>query len=184
MRSNRNLALIFVLLVVGAAVCRIFGFAPQLSMALFAGAVIKDKKWAFAFPIFSMFLCDLAYQALYLKGLTTLPGFYDGQATNYLLFAGLVAVGFFMKRINFVNVIGFSLATCVLYFIFSNFFVWVFGGGWARPKTFSGMMQCYVDALPFFGTSLLSTLVCSGVLFGTYQFLKSENKVPAPLLSK
>ena len=184
MRSNRNFLLIFLLLIVVAAACRIFGFAPQLSMALFAGAIINDKKWAFAFPIFSMIICDLAYQFLYLKGLTTLPGFYQGQITNYVLFAGLVVVGFFMKKVSIVNVVAFSLIECVLYFIFSNFFVWAFGGGWDRPKTFPGMIQCYVDALPFFGNSILSTLVCSGILFGTYQFLKSEHSIPASLASK
>ena len=46
-----------ILLIVVAAVYRVipgrpWGFAPQWAMALFAGAMIKDKKWAFALPLF------------------------------------------------------------------------------------------------------------------------------------
>lgn len=184
MKSNRNLILILLLLIVVAAVCRTVGFAPQLAMALFAGAVIKDKKWAFAFPIFSMFVGDLLYQVLYMNGLTVMPGFYNGQVTNYLLFGSLVAVGFLMKRVNLMNVILFSLSECAIFFILSNFFVWINGGGWGRPMTVPGLIQCYADAIPFFGDTLLSTLVCSGILFGAYRLLKSESALPATLASK
>ncbi|MBA4166379.1 MAG: hypothetical protein H0X41_02325 [Chitinophagaceae bacterium] len=190
MKSNKNLTLILLLLIVVAAFYRIIpnrpmGFAPHLAMALFAGAVIRDKKWAFAFPIFSMFISDLIYQLLYLKGLTALSGFYEGQITNYLLFAGLVIVGFFMKKINLVNVALFSLTECVLFFLVSNFFVWINGAGFGRPKTPAGFVQCYVDAVPFFGNSVLATLVFSGILFGAYQlFRESGNVVPVRLASK
>jgi hypothetical protein len=67
-------------------------------MALFGGSVIKDKRWAFALPIFSMFLSDLLYQALYNAGMTTIPGFYAGQFTNYVLFAGITVLGFMIRK--------------------------------------------------------------------------------------
>ena len=186
MKSTKSLTLTLLLLIIVAALYRIIpnrpmGFAPHLAMALFAGAVIKDKKWAFAFPIFSMFISDLIYQLLFLRGLTSIPGFYEGQITNYLLFAGLVIIGFFMKKVNVVNVIAFSLAECVVFFILSNFFVWISGAGLSRPKTFSGLMQCYTDAIPFFGNSVLATLVFSGVLFGTYQLIRSPDTSTAKL---
>src|SRR3982074_2012130 len=105
MKSNKSLAWTLISLIVVAALYRIIpnrlpGFAPQYAMALFGGAVIKDKKWAFALPIFSMFLSDLLYQALYSGGLSSVPGFYEGQWQNYLLFAGITLLGFFMKRIT------------------------------------------------------------------------------------
>ena len=47
---NKKIAWSLALLIVVGAVYRIIpdrplGFAPQIAMALFAGAVIKDKKW-------------------------------------------------------------------------------------------------------------------------------------------
>src|SRR5688572_2894695 len=98
-RSNSSLVLTLLMLIVVAAFYRVIpdrpmGFAPHLAMALFAGAVIKDKKWAFAFPIFSMFVSDVIYHFLYTRGLTALSGFYPGQIANYLLFAGITIIGF------------------------------------------------------------------------------------------
>ena len=70
MKRNHAILTSFLLLVVAAALYRIvpgrpYGFAPQISMALFGGAVLKDKKWAFALPLVSLFLSDLLYQVLY-----------------------------------------------------------------------------------------------------------------------
>jgi uncharacterized membrane protein len=106
-------------------------------MALFAGAVIRDKKWAFALPIFSMFLSDLLYQVLFNYGISDRPGFYEGQLQNYLLFAGMTAIGFVIKKINVLNVLAASIVAPTVFFILSNFLVWA---GWQgtrglnRPK--------------------------------------------------
>ena len=65
MKPSKNIVWSFVLLVIIAALYRIipgrpFGFAPQWAMAIFAGAVIRDKKWAFIIPVLSMFVSDHA----------------------------------------------------------------------------------------------------------------------------
>ena len=105
MRLNRNTIITLIILIIVAALYRVIpqrpmGFAPHLAMALFGGAVIRDKRIAFAFPIFSMFISDLIYQMLYVNGLTEISGFYEGQFLNYMLFAGMTVVGFLMKRIS------------------------------------------------------------------------------------
>ncbi|HRE52106.1 MAG TPA: hypothetical protein PK339_11830 [Flavitalea sp.] len=165
-----------ILMVIIASLYRIIpdrqpGFAPQLAMALFAGAVIKDKKWAFALPLLSMMISDLLYHFLYIQGLTEIRGFYSGQAVNYLLFAGMTAIGFFMKKINVKNIFVFSLIAPAIYFILSNFHVWITGGGFNRPKTFEGLMMCYGDGLPFFRNSLIATLLFSAILFGVWRLV-------------
>jgi hypothetical protein len=173
MTKNKSLIITLIMLIIVAAVYRVIpgrpmGFAPHLSMALFAGAVIKDKKWAFALPIFSMFISDLLYHTLFSLGLTDMRGFYEGQITNYILFAAMTAIGFLMKRITVMNVIAYSLLVSIAFFLLSNFFVWQAGSGYARPKTLAGLMQCYTDGIPFFENSIMATLVFSGVLFGAY----------------
>lgn len=179
MTKNKSLIITLIMLIVVAAVYRVIpnrsmGFAPHLSMALFAGAVIKNKKWAFALPIFSIFLSDVLYHSLNLMGFTTMKGFYEGQITNYILFAAMTAIGFLMKKINAINVIAYSLLVCVAFFLLSNFFVWQSGQGLSRPKTFDGLIQCYTDAIPFFENSIKATLVFSAVLFGAYSLIKSR----------
>lgn len=179
MKLNKNFLLVFVLLIVVAAVFRIipdrpWGFAPHWAMALFGGAVIKDKKWAFALPVFSLFLSDLLYQLLYINGLTSIQGFYEGQWQNYLWFAAITCLGFFMKNIRVGNVISFSFLAPTVYFLISNFSVWIGGGGLHRPKTFNGLIQCYIDGLPFYRGALMGTLVFSAILFGTYMLVKKR----------
>ena len=147
MKTNRSIAWSLLLLIVVASLYRVvpgrpYGFTPQIAMSLFGGAVfIKDKKWAFLVPLLSMFISDALYELLYHAGLTTLQGFYEGQWENYLLFALLTTIGFLIKKINVTSVLLASLAAPTVYFLLSNFLVWMSGGGWGRPKTFSGLMM-------------------------------------------
>lgn len=179
MKNNRSLLISLVLLILVAALYRIipnrpWGFAPQIAMALFGGAVIKDRKWAFALPIFSMFLSDCLYELLYRGGISTIQGFYEGQFTNYLLFAGITLIGFMIKKVNLLQVGIASLAAPLVYFVASNGVVWLEGGGLQRPKTFAGLLQTYADGLPFLQGSILSTIVFSAVLFGGYYLLRNN----------
>ncbi len=185
MKTTNKIIWSLVLLVIIAALYRIipnrpYGFAPQWAMAVFAGAVIKDRKWAFIIPALSMFISDLLYQLLYIGGLSGMPGFYEGQWQNYILFTLLVFVGFAVKKINVLQIALASLAAPSLYFIVSNFLVWESNGltrGLDRPKTFNGLMLCYSDGIPFFRTSILATLVFSTILFGTYTFIRNYRAV-------
>jgi hypothetical protein len=177
MKLNRSVLLSFGLFILSASLYRVWdgrpwGFAPQIAMAIFAGAVVKDKKWAFIIPLLSMFLSDSLYQVLYSNGLSDRPGFYDGQITNYILFTSLTAFGFLVRRINWLNVLAVSLAAPTTYFLVSNFLVWIGGGGYHHAKTLSGLMLCYNDGLPFFRGSLEATVLFSALFFGTYLLLE------------
>lgn len=148
---------------------RVWGFAPHIAMALFGGSVIRDKRVAFALPILSLLLSDAIYHILYLNGLFVIPGFYSGQFLNYMMIGSLTVIGFFIRRDNPVQILAGSVAGPLVYFFLSNGWVWLAGGGWARPKTVAGLLQCYADGLPFLQTSLAGTLVFSAFLFGGLQ---------------
>lgn len=187
MKLNKSLLLSFGLLILAASLYRAwpdrpYGFAPQMAMALFGGAVIKDKRWAFLLPLISMLLSDLLYQVLYINGITGIKGFYDGQWVNYLLIAGLTIFGFFMKRITAARVFLFSLSGSVIFFLLSNLSVWAGGGGLERPKTFDGLMMCYYDGLAFlrdyglvknfYGNLFIGDLFFCTLLFGSFYLLQ------------
>jgi len=185
MNPSKNIIWSFLLLVIVAALYRIipgrpFGFAPQWAMAVFAGAVIKDKKWAFIMPALSMFVSDLLYQVLYLGGISNMPGFYEGQWQNYLLFTLLVLVGLAIKKLNVLQIGAASVIAPTLYFLVSNFLVWASNGairGLDRPKTFNGLLLCYSDGIPFYKMSILATLVFSTILFGSYILARNYRAV-------
>lgn len=173
------------MLIFAAAIYRVlpkpeglYGFAPQIAMAIFGGSVIKDKKLAFALPLLSMFISDVLFEILYISGLNNIPGFYNGQLINYVLFGLLTVVGFFINRKNILHIGLGSVAAPVLYFLTSNFLVWLNGGGWYRPKTAEGLFMCYADGLPFLKGSLAGTLFFAILLFGGYYLIKKpENQV-------
>ena len=180
MKLNKSNLLILFVLILACALYRVWdtrpmGFAPQIAMALFAGSVIKDKRFAFLFPILSLFISDLLYQFLYVQGLTTIKGFYSGQILNYLVIASVTIIGFFINKNKIGQIFAGSLAGAVYFFLVSNFTVWI-GGGWdinnqPYQRSFSGLLLCYSEALPFFKWSVLSTLLFNGVFFGSYYLL-------------
>ena len=187
MKLNKPTLYSFLLLIIVAAVYRVlprpeglWGFAPQIAMAIFGGSVIKDKKLAFLLPLLSMFISDALFEILYTTGIGNTPGFYSGQLTNYILFGLLTVVGFFINQKNVLQIGLGSVAAPVIYFLLSNLQVWIGGGGWHRPKTLDGLMMCYNDGLPFFKGSLIATLVFAAILFGGYYLInKTVTKTAA-----
>lgn len=183
MKISRQIVVSFILLIIIAALYRImpgrpYGFAPQIAMAIFGGAVIKDKRLAFLLPLLSMFISDALYELLFRNGVGTIPGFYEGQITNYILFGSMTIFGFLITRLNVKRILLASLAAPTAFFILSNFFVWLSSSpdaGLSRPKNFNGLLLCYSDGLPFYPWSIVSCLVFSAILFGGYYFFMKKS---------
>lgn len=190
MKSSNRLITIFAFLIAISALYRVIPFesrpvwlgAPQLALALFAGSVIKNRTWAFAVPLISMLLSDILMQVLHSAGLTPgYPGFYAGQFFNYALICLLTVVGFFVDNQKVTSVVSGMFATPTLFFLLSNFGVWAWGGGLHRAKNAGGLLQTYIDGLPFYGYSLLTMAVFGTLFFAGYQLISS---VPATAKAK
>src|ERR1700712_5730810 len=120
MKISKQVIVSFILLIIIASLYRVmpgrqglYGFAPQIAMAVFGGAVIKDKKLAFLLPLLSMFISDVLYEILYRNGVGTIKGFYQGQVTNYVLFGAMTVFGFFIKKLRVGQILFASLAAPV-----------------------------------------------------------------------
>jgi hypothetical protein len=178
MKQNKSVLIAFGLLIIIGSVFRAAGFAPQIAMAIFGAAVIKDKKLAFVLPLLSMLLSDVFIEILYRNGFMNYGGFYsgetffDGQVMNYIVLAGLTLLGFWARNLNWTRIAAVTITAPVVYFLISNMLVWIGGAGLHRPHTFSGLMLCYEDGLPFLKTSLLYTVTFSTILFGGYFFFQ------------
>ena len=174
MKQNKSALVAFGLLIIIGSVFRAAGFAPQIAMAIFGAAVIRDKRLAFIVPLLSMLISDVFIELLYRSGYMNYGGFYsgvnfyDGQVLNYILLAGMTLVGFWARNLNWSRIAIATVTAPVLYFLLSNLFVWMGGGGYSRPHTFGGLMLCYEDALPFLRTSIIYTVMFSTILFGGY----------------
>ncbi|MEO8819350.1 MAG: DUF6580 family putative transport protein [Ginsengibacter sp.] len=179
MKINKQLVFSFILLIIIASLYRImpgrpYGFSPMIAMAIFGGAVIREKKLAFLFPLLAMFISDGLYQLLYINGVGNISGFYDGQVLNYILFGGLTVFGFFIKNFNIKKIVIASISAPTVYFLISNFLVWSSSSplaGLGRPKTFEGLIACISDGLPFYPWSVASTFIFSAIFFGSYYLM-------------
>ena len=192
MKLSKQVVISFLLLIVIASLYRImpgrpYGFAPQWAMAIFGGAIIKDKKLAFILPLLSMFISDALYEILYRNGVGNISGFYEGQLTNYILFGLMTFFGFFIKNFNIGRIALAAVAAPTTYFFLSNFMVWMSNSplaGLGRPKTFNGLLLTFNDGLPFYAWSIAATLIFSAILFGSYFLITKSSLQPAKVMQK
>lgn len=169
-KQNRTTLIIAALLVVVAALSRValypYNFSPVIGMAVFSGAVIKDRRLAFALPLFSMFLADVIFEV---SGIA--QGFWGwGQLVGYGILALITVIAFSMKKINILTIAGYSIGSSLLFFFLSNSAFFVFDNPIYHTYTqdFSGYMATLVGGLPFLKTGLVADLVYSTILFGSY----------------
>jgi len=145
-----------------------WNFTPSYAMEVFAGA--RLRSWhAFALPLAIRLVTDLLL--LPVQGLVTSPGYY----LSFLPFVYLgvvvnVLLGKTLCRTQSPWRIG---AVAVLaseqFFLITNFGAWL--GSTMYPHTLQGLLTCYAMGIPFFGGTLVSSLLYSGVLFGAHAYL-------------
>ena len=126
-------------------------FTPVLAAALFCGGLLPPGR-ALLVPIGAMLVSDLAL------------GLHAGMASVYLAMALCVLLGRVLPPQRSLSLaLGGALAASVLFFVVTNFAVWLSGD--LYPPTTAGLLACYVAALPFFHHTLLSTLLCAAGFF-------------------
>jgi Family of unknown function (DUF6580) len=137
-------------------------FSPVYAGLLFGGVYLKkrDSIW---FPVVLLAASDLLLNAF----MYSTP-FRWAQTLNWVGFAAIAMIGWWLqKRLSAKNVLAASVAGPTVFFLISNFAVWL--GTGMYPPTLGGLEACFVAAVPFYGNSLVSGVLFSGILFGAYE---------------
>ena len=96
---------------------------------------------------------------------------------NMLFFTwgSVIVIGFVSKYFisSFLKRLGGALSGACLFFLITNFGVWVTG---YYGYSIDGLTASYVLALPFFGYTLVSTLIFSVLIETVYKFSKFNFK--------
>jgi len=90
-----------------------------------------------------------------------------------VIIIGLIS-NYFSKNIYFR--ISGALTGCFIFFILTNFGVWMLG---SYGNSTQGLINCYILALPFFGYNLISTLMFSSIIeiIHKFTFLKKTTNL-------
>ena len=161
MRNPRLTTL--VTMIVAAAATRLIPHPPNLTsvtaLALFGGACFYSRSLAFVVPLTALLISD------------SILGFYQHMEVTYLSFVLIVCIGFqLQQRRTAPRIAGAALLSAVVFFVVTNFGVWAFDS--LYPKTLSGLIACYVAAIPFFRNTLLGDLLFTAILFGGFRLLE------------
>lgn len=136
-------------------------FAPIGAMALFAGTYMKRPQ-ALILPLLAMVISD------FVIGFDSIPM----RLTVYGSFLISVFIGFWIKKHrNFGNIFAATLLSSILFFVITNFAVWLLGG--IYTKNIFGLIECYILAIPFFRNTLLGDLFYTSVFFGSYELVRA-----------
>ena len=160
--------LLALVMIVIAAALRIaphpWNFTPIGAMALFSGAVLRDRRLALFFPLLILFVGDI------------FVGFHKLMFVVYASFLVNVAIGLWLRdRRTTARISLATLAGSIQFFLVTNFAVWQFLGGF--PHTNAGLLACYLDGVPLFWNTLAGDAFYAALFFSA--FALAERTFPA-----
>ncbi len=135
-----------------------WNFTAIGAMALFSGARMPHKYLAFLAPLLTLVWTD------------AILGFHSTGLYVYAAVALITIIGF-LTEAKTNRILTGSFAGSILFFTITNFGVWFSQG--LYPRTFQGLVDCFAMAIPFFGNQVMGDLFYTGVLFASYQALKT-----------
>jgi hypothetical protein len=166
--TNANWRPVALSLTVLGAVARLIphppNFAPVGATSLFAGA--RLPRWqAYLVPLALMAITDPILSAFY--------GVQPYTVYSLFVYASFLIAVWLGRRLRNTESISRIAAVTVLnsiqFFLITNFGSWLWWD--LYPRTAAGLARCYVSAIPFFGWTLASDILYTGVLFGLYAWL-------------
>ena len=132
-------------------------FTPIIAVAIVSGYFFKNFNLSVLILLAAMLISDLFI------------GFYKNIIFVYL---SLIFITFIFhkisRKINFKNLFIYGFAGSLIFFVISNFGVWLVGNLYER--NINGLIECYFMAIPFFKNTLISTLIFSYYSLIIYKF--------------
>lgn len=145
-----------------------WNFSPFWAVFAFCGAIVPSRRWAVPLPLLMMLLSDglifLIHGNQFDRSSDVIV-----QVWVYASFALCGALGMLIRsRPNWLGGVAAALPGALLFFVTTNYAMWAYGQGEFYPETIEGLIACYVAALPFLKTSLISTVVYAGLFFSPW----------------
>ena len=101
-------------------------------------------------------------------------GLHNTMFFTYTSLLAAVLLGMIIKNFKTKEILFSGLISSIVFFVITNFGVWAISGMY--EKNFSGLIQSYFMAIPFFHNTLISTLLYLFVLKFLFEFA-NRNKL-------
>jgi hypothetical protein len=97
---------------------------------------------------------------------------YGFNPSVYLSFALIAILGLSLRNTKKVlPIAGASVASSLIFYIITNFAVWMGDNGVMYAKSIDGLWMSYTAAIPFFWNGMAGDLFFTGVMFGSYELV-------------
>src|SRR5579884_2002777 len=161
-------------LTVAAALLRLIphppNFAPVGSVALFGGARLRGLQ-AYLVPLLAMLVTDPIRSRL--EGGYPAYGWFTLVTYSSFMISVVLGRVFLRNSQSVPRIASVAFLGSLQFYLITNFPSWLSAHS-LYAHTWSGLIACYVAALPFFGRTLLSDLFYTGVLFTAYALLQRK----------
>jgi hypothetical protein len=152
------------------------GFTFLGAIAVFGGAMFKNRIIASLLPVGVIFLSDMLINRFGYKS----EFFYTGWQYVYIAFLLMaIASSFIVRKVTFANIIISAIVTTAIHFVFTSV-AYALGGGInvttniAMTGTWNDIITAHMQAVPFEKPLLYSTLLYSAAMFGVFYFVKKQ----------
>jgi hypothetical protein len=122
-----------------------------------------DRRMSLVVPVAVLILTDV------------LLGFHDTMIFTYGSVLLISTVGIYLReRKNWFTVVMGALTSAGIFFVITNFGAFLT----LYPQTWEGLVQCYTLAIPFWRSTVVSTVAYSVVFYACYEWLLSHRGNP------
>lgn len=153
----------YIIFIIIGVLSRLLPHLPNMT-AVGATSLFMGAKYGVKKSIIVLFTTMLIADSV--KGLHSVM-----WATYGSLFLTILIGKFIASKQNTRWIIGGAFLSSVLFFIITNFAVWL-APNFMYEKTISGLLACYTMAIPFFRNSIVGDMVYTALFFGGFELVR------------
>ena len=132
-------------------------FTPILAGIIFLPLIKRDIKFSVFVPLGAMLISDF------------IIGKHSLMLWTYGPIIILSLLSYYFTNANASRIASLAIASPAVFYLISNFGVWI--NSPMYTKDLSGLIQCYVNAVPFYASSAIACILFCSAFFLIYSLL-------------
>lgn len=141
-----------------------WGFMPLTAVCMYLGAHIQNRRSSIGLALLMLLLSDLG---IWIATGTFASAFPVDRCAEYVAYPLIVMLGIGLNRnawpLRMVSAFGRGMVAEVVFFTISNFAYFL--AQTAHSHDMTGLIACYIDAIPFANKAFAGTAIYSALLF-------------------